>query len=627
MCSVGKLVLHIDGPSDYPDAGQNKNTRFIKNLNAWGRNMYRGIGSGIACSLLVLGALQSEVTPAKAGDDADLKVILQRLNKLEKENDALKTQLKQIEGKTVATEKRSVQAEKTAKSAEAAMASAPAGVGPVKGVPVKYVRVCDEYGPGFFYIPGTPGCMKIGGYLRLQGAANASGDGIVTGADTMASQGRFDRFSSNDLNYQARAAMSLDVRLPTNWGLLRGYVRGGLEMVTPFNNPNNSPPSQNNTPPAAPLGWWDRGFIEFAGFTVGKQRSFFDMFDPVSSYTYGNPRTTGDTDLTGVIMAGYTARFGAGWSASVSVEDPNGHNKFGVCDASSACWAINGIVTTDNGLSGQSFSARGLNMPDVVGNLRVDQPWGYLGLSGAVHQVAGAYYTNPGSVNNGHPDNKLGYAVSGAGKLFIPGMRGDSIGLDVAYSQGAPGYVAKGAAWQLYNDSSSVGVAWGQDGIFDSIGGISTGSIQLTKSWSINGAYQHLWDQQWITSVYGGYTATSYNQNATNIVNSHLPGAAGTTPCGVPVAGAVWPPLNIPVGSGNSCSPNYSFWQIGSRTQYRPVDWLDVGVDVTYTKLNTAYAGSATGIYPANNQRPAVSQIADQDVLSVLARVQLNFNP
>ena len=31
-------------------------------------------------------------------------------------------------------------------------------------------------------------------------------------------------------------------------------------------------------------------------------------------------------------------------------------------------------------------------MPDIVGQLRIDQNWGYLGVSGAVHQVAGRYY-------------------------------------------------------------------------------------------------------------------------------------------------------------------------------------------------------------------------------------------
>jgi len=36
---------------------------------------------------------------------------------------------------------------------------------PVKARAVEYVRVCSLYGAGFFYIPGTDTCIKIGGYF------------------------------------------------------------------------------------------------------------------------------------------------------------------------------------------------------------------------------------------------------------------------------------------------------------------------------------------------------------------------------------------------------------------------------------------------------------------------------
>ncbi len=32
--------------------------------------------------------------------------------------------------------------------------------------PMEYVRVCDAFGTGYFYIPGTETCLKIGGYVR-----------------------------------------------------------------------------------------------------------------------------------------------------------------------------------------------------------------------------------------------------------------------------------------------------------------------------------------------------------------------------------------------------------------------------------------------------------------------------
>ncbi len=32
-----------------------------------------------------------------------------------------------------------------------------------KSAPVSYVKICDAYGAGFFYIPGTDTCLKVCG--------------------------------------------------------------------------------------------------------------------------------------------------------------------------------------------------------------------------------------------------------------------------------------------------------------------------------------------------------------------------------------------------------------------------------------------------------------------------------
>ena len=49
----------------------------------------------------------------------------------------------------------------------AAVAGAQAADLPVeKAAPVEYVRVCSTYGAGFFYIPGTDTCLRVGGRVR-----------------------------------------------------------------------------------------------------------------------------------------------------------------------------------------------------------------------------------------------------------------------------------------------------------------------------------------------------------------------------------------------------------------------------------------------------------------------------
>lgn len=600
----------------------------------------------LLCGAIALGAIGAGVTPAKAEDKLDL--ILKRLDTLEKENAALKGRLRRVEGTPAAPVNR---APATAQMGPPVAAGPMAGPMPIKA-PLAFL--CDRYGPGFYSIPGVPGtsgCLKVGGYIRIQGAWGASGDGIPVGADLMAGQGRRDRIDTNAANYDARAVMSLDARVATGWGELRGYARFGAQVNSPFGN--SIVPNQENLP----LVFWDRGYIEYVGATIGKTRSFFDLFALTDGYlTYGNPRASGDTDLYGVLLAGYTARFGNGFSASVSVEDPNGHNKAGPINMAQGELGLGTLAT--NQLGGQGFNQRGYSVPDVIGNLRVDQSWGYAGVSGAIHQVAAGYYSGASSaglgigcsgpcVNFGRPGEKYGWAFSGGGQVIVPGTMRDTFGVNAVISEGAVGFATRGALWQLYGSGNHAGFGWAADGVYDNVtpncvvGGLNCASpIELTRAWSVNAAYQHVWDPQWKTSAYGSFAAITYNQKATNLINQHLPtppAGAGGIACGVPVEGAVAPPLAVGSGLGNSCSPNFSFWTVGSRTQYNPFPWLDLGVDVSYTHLNTAYKGlgnpTAIGVINgvnlgANGGRPAgLYTISDQSVLSVLARAQINFNP
>ena len=49
-----------------------------------------------------------------------------------------------------------------------AVAGAQAADLPVKAKPVQYVKICSLYGAGFYYIPGTDMCLKIGGWVRAE---------------------------------------------------------------------------------------------------------------------------------------------------------------------------------------------------------------------------------------------------------------------------------------------------------------------------------------------------------------------------------------------------------------------------------------------------------------------------
>jgi hypothetical protein len=105
-----------------------------------------------------------------------------------------------------------------------------------------------------------------------------------------------------------------------------------------------------------------------------------------------------------------------------------------------------------------------------------------------------------------------------------------------------------------------------------------------------------------------------------------MPGEGGTVVCGVPVTGTTLPPITLPAGGGgNSCNPDFSFYEIGSRTQWNPAPQLDIGLQVLYSHLTSAYKGP--GVYPANTPRPAIAFIDDQNVWSAMFRWQRNFYP
>ena len=85
----------------------------------------------------------------------------------------------------------------------------------VEPEPVEYVRVCDAYGSGFFYIPGTETCIRFSGFVRT------SYDKIEFDGD---SAGNLD-VDRNFTLWGQRARLNVDTRNETDWGTLRAIYR------------------------------------------------------------------------------------------------------------------------------------------------------------------------------------------------------------------------------------------------------------------------------------------------------------------------------------------------------------------------------------------------------------------
>jgi hypothetical protein len=190
--------------------------------------------------------------------------------------------------------------------------------------PVEYVRVCDTWGAGFFYIPGTQTCLQISGYVRAD-------------LDYVEPSIR----SDDAFSFGGRARLNFDARSQTEFGTLRSYLRLQADYQSEVSDY-----------------FVDQAFVQFAGLTAGRATSFFDFYANANVFD-----VIGGSDTTTSLL-GYTATFGT-ISASISVEDRSARE-------------FNPQGT---------FVFAGQTMPDVVANIRIDQAWGAAQLSGAVHQL------------------------------------------------------------------------------------------------------------------------------------------------------------------------------------------------------------------------------------------------
>lgn len=318
---------------------------------------------------------------------------------------------------------------------------------PVAPEPVDYVRVCDAYGARFYYIPGTETCLRVGGRVRAQYVANNFGD-----------NGAWANRASNDLTFFARGYLYLDSRTNTEFGLLRTYT----EIYGTNANGGESFSL-------------DKAYIQWGGFTFGHATSFFDGVTG-QAFIGVVGRNWSDTTTN---LAAYTAAFGNGFSATLSIED---------------------------GEFREVGAYAGHKIPDFVANLRVDQGWGSAELSGALHNVRPAVAANSGAV---------GWAIGGNVVFNLPMLSSNSnIFFQAQYADGAlayigaPGSVTTGAAGvttALYDAAANGDTSTGYSlsaGVFHSIGNIGlaldgsymdvdlgNSSTDITR-WAIDGSIQ-----------------------------------------------------------------------------------------------------------------------------------------
>ena len=464
---------------------------------------------------------------------------------------------------------------------------------PVKAKAVEYVKVCSLYGAGFYYIPGTDTCVKIGGAIRIDTTFNGNA------YDTPFWQGGAGGAGAWNKDYflnRSRINLTTDTRTATEYGVVRTYANIQFDF------------SQNRENIAGGFTEVDYAFVQFAGFTFGKAVSQFDPQWALSKPYVSSGFMAGSNNTTGIPQIAYTASFGNGISGTISLENATPYRNAGLYNAGLALVApfgastAAGYGTTANSFQGNSYG--GNHIPDVVANLRLDQAWGSLHLGAAMHTITPGYYANANGAAGGHPDDSYGFAVNGAVEFKnLPTGAGDSLKLEATYAKGAAKYAMAGGTTDTSGggrfakaDANSIAFGYVLDGVY-----ANGGQIQQSEAWSVVGFYEHYWNPAWRTSLFGSYSKISYGEGGNAILAASF---AQVRPAGI-------------VGSNNGfltgSSGNFDFGvaQIGTRTAWTPVKNLTFSAEFTYTRLEQSLGGTLNNVNVTG--RPAGSNYAVQD--------------
>jgi hypothetical protein len=461
------------------------------------------------------------------------------------------------------------------------------------------VKVCSLYGAGYYYIPGTDICMKVGGYIRYQ-SNWSNGGGSISNGPSEGTGGRNNRLDSTDWAQRTRAVATFDTRQQTQYGTLRTYLLIGFQQDTTGAAPTTAPPV-----------YMTRGFIQIAGFTFGKATSFYDFFPRAAIAYHAGSIFMADTGDGGQMVAAYTAQLGNGVSASISAEQSQ--RKATVYASTATNLPAFGAAPVANNLGAGGSTTANSGIPDIVANIRVDGAWGAFQLAGVLHNASGGYYGT--TENLGHPGEKWGWAISPGIRINTPFIAaGDYFVASFSYTQGATQYASSGNSNSkvLWN-GQNLGFGYLTDGVYGgTVAGGTATDVQLTTAWSAAAAYEHYWTPNLHTSFYGSYLKVEHNETARSLICAN--GLSSGITAGVVTA---------------QCNPNWSQWNVGSRSQWDVTKGLYLGVDVLYTRLQSAKASdtnivttAAAGAKPAGTYT-----IADQSAWVAAFRIHRDIVP
>ena len=227
--------------------------------------------------------------------------------------------------------------------------------------PAEYVKICDVYGSGYFYIPGTETCLRIGGYVRYDiglgdvGSFDGARSLDVRNGGDQGTWYKNTRFTLKTWTGQETELGTLKTYTETriNFGNSNGYGDSATAGGQPIGNPAGNKGITLN------FAW-----IQLGGLRVGKDESAFDTFIGYAGNVINDTLVPYGGFDTNVVQYYFDA--GNGFSAVVSLEEGSGSAGGPVVD----------------GLGNYLYNAGSGNdtidsyVPHVVGGVKYTQGWG-----------------------------------------------------------------------------------------------------------------------------------------------------------------------------------------------------------------------------------------------------------
>lgn len=246
--------------------------------------------------------------------------------------------------------------------------------------PINYVRVCDAFGKGYHYIPGTETCLKFSGYVRAETGIKERGHN--TNNSNAADAVFFDR----EIEFVAEAASMTEIGLVTSRFVLNNNKEDTLSLRD---------------------AWITIG----ENILVGRERSRYDFGGGYGIF-YGFYTDEALNQFT------YILPLGNGVSVTLGVEDGKDRQAK--------------LAETTAGPSfSKNLSYGGMGIPEIVASLRVSQAWGSAQLSGALHQIRAE--TTRGTFED------FGFAVQTGAELKLG--KKTKLKFVAAYADGAMRYI------------------------------------------------------------------------------------------------------------------------------------------------------------------------------------------